>query len=313
VLAHDDEDYLARAATTAEDLDALAPRVPDRVRAEVERADPTLDDDLAAWFSQDCPLPRLTLLGPVHARTCGTPVTKRKPYYTEILAYLATRPHGATPEELAAAFGITTAKSRDYVAIARDWLGTNPRTGGKHLPEARQAPAAKARGIGVYQVIDLLCDADLFRRLRVRGEARGPDGIHDLRTALRLVQGRPFDKLRDGGWSWLSEGDRLDQHMTCAIVDVAHLVTTHSLQAGDLKQARLVAENALRAAPDEEIPRLDLAAVAAAEGHHGEAERILRDEVANRTDDDGAPPDLPDRTQRIIAARGWLPRNKEAS
>lgn len=312
LLEHDDEDYLRQGATTQDDLETLAPQVPQRVRDAVADADPTLDDDLAMWWSQDCPLPKLTLLGPVAARTRGTPVTKRKPYYTEMLAYLATRAHGATPEELANAFSISPAKARDYVRIVRDWLGINPRTGQTHLPDARKAPAAIARGVGVYQVLDLLVDADLFRRLRVRGESRGPDGVEDLRKALRLVQGRPFDRLRDGGWSFLSEGDRLDQHMICAIVDVAHLVTTYSLQAGDTRQARLAAETAALAAPDEEIPRLDLAAVADAEGHPGEAERILRDEVCNRTDDEGAPPELSDRTKRVIATRDWHERTRKA-
>ncbi|SDP61071.1 LysM domain-containing protein [Pedococcus dokdonensis] len=312
LLQHDDQDYLRKGATTRDDLETLAPKVPQRVRDAVADADPTLGDDLAMWWSQDCPLPRLTLLGPVAARTRGTPVTKRKPYYTEMLAYLATRAHGATPEELADAFSITPAKARDYVRIVRDWLGTNPRTGQAHLPDARKAPAAIARGVGVYEVLDLLVDADLFRRLRVRGESRGPDGVDDLRKALRLVQGRPFDRLRDGGWSFLSEGDRLDQHMVCAIVDVAHLVTTYSLQAGDTRQARLAAETAAIAAPDEEIPRLDLAAVADAEGHPREAERILRDEVCNRTDDECAPPELSDRTKRVIATREWHERTRKA-
>ncbi|WP_270888899.1 LysM peptidoglycan-binding domain-containing protein [Pedococcus sp. 5OH_020] len=312
LLEHDDEDYLRSCATTQDDLQTLAPKVPERVSDAVADADPTLDDDLAMWWSQDCPLPRLTVLGPVAARTRGTPVTKRKPYYTEMLAYLATRAHGATPEELAEAFSITPAKARDYVRIVRDWLGRNPRTGEAHLPDARRAPAAIARGVGVYQVLDLLVDANLFRRLRVRGESRGPDGVEDLRKALRLVQGRPFDRLRDGGWSFLSGGDRLDQHMICAIVDVAHLVTTYSLQAGDTRQARLAAETAALAAPDEEIPRLDLAAVADAEGHPGEADRILRDEVCNRTDDEDAPPELSDRTKRVIATREWHERTRKA-
>jgi hypothetical protein len=133
-----------------------------------------------------------------------------------------------------------------------DWLGVNPRTGEKHLPDARQstaakaAKAAKARGVGVYQVDGLLIDADLFRRLRVRGEARGADGITDLSRALTLVGGQPFDQLRTGGWSWLHEGDRLDQHMLCA---VAHMVTTSALKSGDLGQARAAAEFAALAAP----------------------------------------------------------------
>jgi len=225
---------------------------------------------------------------------------------TEILAYLATRPGGVTTGELADTFNITAGKAREYARSVREWLGTDPLTGDLHLPDARHAPAAIDRGVGVYQVLNVLVDVDLFRRLRVRGEARGGDGINDLRTALRLVQGRPFDRLRRGGWGWLLEGDRLDEHMVCAVVDVAHLVTTHSLKAGNLRLARIAAETAALAAPYEEIPRLDLAAVADAEGHHSEAERILRDEVCNRSDDEGAPPELPERTEQILQAKDWL-------
>ncbi|WP_404388836.1 LysM peptidoglycan-binding domain-containing protein [Humibacillus xanthopallidus] len=313
VLDLDDEDYLRDGATTREDLQALAPKVAAQVSDAVLAADPTLDADLAAWWSDDCRLPRLTLLGPVSARTRGTPLTKRKHYFTEMLTYLATRPHGATPAELADTFNITQAKARDYIRILRDWLGVNPRTGDKHLPDARKAPAALARGVGVYQVVDVLVDADLFRRLRVRGEARGPEGIEDLDAALRLVQGQPFSSLKEDRWYWLVEGDRIDQHLLCAIVDVAHLVATQSLRAGDLRRARLAAETAALAAPDEEIPRLDLAAIADAEAHHAEADRILRDDVLNRSDSEGAPPELTDRTRQVIAAKDWLERTRHAS
>ena len=68
----------------------------------------------------------------------------------------------------------------------------------------------------------------------------------------------------------------------------------------------MAAETATLAAPHEEIPRLDLAAVAAAEGHHAEAHRIIRDDVCNRTDDEGPPPELPPRTEQILRTRqGW--------
>ncbi len=230
---------------------------------------------------------------------------------TELLAFIALRRLGATTDEVADTFGITKAKARDYVLTIRQWLGTNPRTKDYHLPDARLAPAAAIRDVPVYQVIDLLIDADLFRRLRVRGEARGgQEGIADLRAALSLVQGRPFDfpveREQGGGWAWLLEGDRIDEHLTVAIVDVAHVVTTHALAAGDLRLARMATETAALAAPYEEIPRLDLAAVAAAEGHHAEAQRIIRDEICNRTDDDNAPPELPTRTEEILRRRqGW--------
>ena len=309
-MPREDDDYLSAAATTAEDLATLAPQVPAGLRQAVEDADPALDADVNAWFADDCDLPRLTLLGPVGARTHGIAIAKRKPYYTELLTYLATRPHGATPEEVADAFSITGPRVRNDIKVLRDWLGVNPRTGRKHLPDARDSAAARARGIGVYQVEDLLVDADLFRRLRVRGESRGADGIDDLRQALQLVTGQPFDKLRPGGWTWLYEGDRLDHHLICGIVDVAHLVTTHALAEGDLNTARAATQIATSAAPYEEIPRLDLAAIAAAAGHRQEAARIVRDEVCNRSDDGHPPLELSERTEQILACSRLAAANK---
>ena len=306
LLDEDDDTYLDAAATTREDLQAIAPRVTSTVRADLEHADPTLDDDIAMWFHPDCALPRLYLLGPVHATTRGTPVTKRKPYLTELLAFIALRRHGATSGEVADAFNITKPKARDYVTILRDWLGTNPRTGEPHLPDARFAPAAAIRDMPVYQVLDLLIDVDLFRRLRARGQARGGQpGMQDLKTALLLVQGRPFDHSvdREAGWTWLLDGDRLDEQVAVAIVDVAHTVATHELAQGDLLAARGAAETATLAAPHEEIPRLDLAAVAAAEGNGAEAQRIIRDEISNRTDEDEPPPELGERTGRVLRQR----------
>ena len=305
-----DEEYLAAAATTTEDLATLAPHVDPNVRAALQDADPTLDEDLATWFDPDCPLPRLTLLGPVTARTRGTPLATRKPYMTEVLTFIATRPHGASCDEIAAAMNITPVKAREYARIVRTWLGTNPRTGDSHLPDARQAPATKARGVNVYQVTGLLVDADLFRRLRARGQAAGPAGIPDLAAALTLVQGPPFDQLRDDRWAWVSEGDRLDHHLACAVVDVAHLLTTHALHAGDTTTARSATETALLAAPYEEIPRLDLARVAAAEGDQAAAQRILLQEIYNRTDDDGVPTDLPTRSDTVLRNRGWAKRDR---
>ncbi|WP_162801924.1 LysM peptidoglycan-binding domain-containing protein [Ornithinimicrobium murale] len=308
LLPEPDEDYLDAAATTAADIDTLAPHVPPTVSQQVVDTDPRLDADLEAWWAKDSALPRLTLMGPVGARTRGKPLVDRRPYFTELLAYLALRPNGATVEETADAFGLNAGKIREYARRCREWLGTNPRTDEPHLPHASRAPAAKNRGVNVYQVIDVLVDLDLFRRLRVRGEARGgPEGIADLRQALRLVQGRPFSQLRTGGWGWLFEGDRLDHHIVCAIVDVAHLVAVHDLQAGETTSARQAAEVAALAAPDEEIPTLDLAAVAHAEGHFAEAVKLLRGEVCNRVEDeDSVPGELPERTQEILDRRGWL-------
>jgi hypothetical protein len=175
------------------------------------------------------------------------------PFFIEVLAYLALREHGATAEEVATAFGYYLSTIRNLVKVVRDRLGINPRTGERHLPEASKSRAAQLRGPPVYQVDDLLVDIDLFGRLRLRGQARTDHGIADLVTALRLVTGRPFSQLRTGGWSWLSDLN-IDHHMVCAIVDVAHYLSSWFPAAGDIRRARAASQTALRAAPTTPCP-----------------------------------------------------------
>jgi nucleoid-associated protein YgaU len=305
VLPEPDTAYLDQAATTTEDLALLAPRVNVETRHAIEAADPDLDADLAAWRDPNCPLPRLTLLGPVQLRARGdqAQVTRRIGYYTEVITYLATRPHGATADQVAEAFGIKPGRVRTDIYLARKWLGTNPRTGKPHLPNAPQAQPA--RGVSVYQIEDILIDADLFRRLRMRGQARGAAGIADLQAALDLVTGQPLDQLRPGGYTWLADNP-LDHYYTAAIVDVAHLLTTHYLAQAQADEAQAAAETALRAAPHEETPRLDLAAALHALGDADAASRLVREAVIHRGDDGVAPEDLPTRSAAIVHRHKWL-------
>ena len=177
------------------------------------------------------------------------------------------------------------------------------------MPSAKTNPAAKARGVGVYQIYGMLLDADLFRRLRVRGQARGPAGMEDYATALRLVTGPPFSQMRDDGGTWLLEGDRIDQLPHLAVVDVAHLLATSALAAGDTATARAAVDIARLAAPDEESPRLDAAAVDVPTDAPREARQTLREQVCNRSDDGEPPMDLNPRTRQILARhRDWLSR-----
>ena len=301
VLPEPDHAYIEAAAVTADDLITVAPRVPEPVAETLQDRDPDLDAQVRAWFSPRCPYPRLSLLGPVTARCHGKPLAKQKAYYTEALAYLALHPHGVTGDQVASALGITVERARTVISTLRLWLGTNPATGSPHLPDAKSSPQAKARGVGLYLVEDLLVDADLFRRLRARGLARGRDGIADLETALQLVTGRPFDQLRPAGWTWLIDGDRVDHHMICAVTDVAHIVVTHHLQSGDLDAAKHGATIALTADPDSETARLDLAGIMVQDGHTTSARQIVADALG-----DNADLDLTSRATGILNGKDWL-------
>ena len=65
-----------------------------------------------------------------------------------------------------------------------------------------------------------------------------------------------------------------------------------------------MAETACEAAPYDDICRLDLVKVAAAEGHDQVADQMLADQVFNRTDDYLPPIDLPKRTSDVVAKEG---------
>ncbi|QBX57290.1 LysM peptidoglycan-binding domain-containing protein [Nocardioides seonyuensis] len=298
-------EYAEVAATTREDVDLLAPVVSESTQEQVSESDPDLDEEVARWQSPHLMGPKLTLLGPVSARTLGDArrMAHRRPFYIELLSFLALRPNGATADEIGTAFGIQPERARKDLGILRGWLGTDKRTGKPHLPNARQT---HVKGEGARYVLSgVATDLDLFRRLRARGQSRGAAGIDDLQTALTLVSGETFSDLRPTGWSWLFEGERLDHIMSCAIVDTAHIVTTQALSVGDLDLARFAAETGNLACPYDETSRLDLVAVRSACGEDEAAERLLADAVLDRSDDGLGPLDTPAHTSRIVRQRGW--------
>ncbi|MBU4188906.1 MAG: hypothetical protein KJ817_11975 [Actinobacteria bacterium] len=304
-LPQPDAEILKIAATTAEDLAVLAPEVPRAASQLIEDADQSLDADFDDWFSDNCQRPRLAVLGVVKVRVGpgGQPAeaAKRRPYYTELVAYLATQPNGATTDQLCSAFATTPARIHRDLGVVRKWLGVDPATGELHLPEAFR-PSATPTGRGVYRLHGVLSDADLFRRLRLRGQARGVDGLEDLLRALRLVSGAPYTQLRPGGGIWLAE-DRDDQHLLVGIIDTAHLTVTMTLQAGDVDSARRAASLAATVAPHEQIHKLDLAAIAEADGDPGQSARLAAESLRQRDPDGPIEPDP--RSSSLANSRGW--------
>jgi LysM repeat protein len=297
MLPRPDRAYVESAATTVEDLAVLAPAVPKSEEAAALAADPTLDQDLADWADPECPRPKLRVLGPVELRAVGektAEVEGRPAYYSELAAYLACHPEGVTPNRVAADFGIQNNTLHSRLTGLRKWMGNKPGSEEWYLPVAH-----RVRGQQVYQLSEVLVDGDLFRRLRARGEARGPRGIDDFKTALELVAGQPYERQRSNGFGWLVDTP-VDQYAVVAIVDVAHVYATHSLAEGRPRDAMWAAERAIAAAPSEDKPRLDLAKAMQALGELDEADRYLGREVFNRTDDDRAPLDPSDRTKEIF-------------
>jgi hypothetical protein len=308
VLPQSVASILATSATTARDVQALAPSVPATARRQIDEADPDLDQDLASWHSADTTRPRLSLLGPVQVRAQGDlPADRpRLAWHTEIVAYLAGRPRGVNAQQLGTDLwpqdvNITSkTKLRQTMHLVRKWLGTDPATGQPYLPPL---PTAAQGGVGLYRINDLLSDAELFRRLRLRGVTHGSDGIRDLEAALLLVSGPPFGQRRSTGYTWLTGQDH---ECTAMIVDVAHLVATYHLADNRPDRAAAAAKISLLTASHDDVALLDLVAACDAQGNHSEARVWVQKILSNH--DAEVEEDLPPRTAEILHRRHWTSR-----
>ncbi|MHA3700746.1 LysM peptidoglycan-binding domain-containing protein [Jatrophihabitans sp. YIM 134969] len=297
--------YLEHTAATEDDIDVLGPRTTEVLRDDVEGADPELDAELAAWHDPNCTRPKIRLLGPVAVTAQGElpAQSPRLSWNTEVVAYLATRPTGVSAER----FGTDLwpgepdiagkTKVRQAVMIARKWLGESP-DGHEYLPKG--TTASVNGGIARYEITDALVDAELFRRLRLRGLARGAGGIDDLWAALDLVDGIPFDARRPGGYSWLAD-DPLDHYFAGMIADTANTVATHHLAAGEPRRAAAAAQVALRAGSSEDTPLLNLMLACDAQGNRAEGDVYKLRIMANH--DAEVEEDLPPHTFLVLNRR----------
>jgi len=290
-VSADDEDQATIAAADGAEEDGrlleLNPKTRQAVaRLErVERADPDLDGDLAAYEDQGTSTrPGIGILGEPVVRAAGKVPTNRHPWYCEVMVYLALHPRGVTADKALTDLWpdgrggdgkpVAAVTLRRAMSAARQWVG-----GEAYLP----AMGAE----GLYRLRGHLLDWDLFRRLRKRAEARqeaGHDGaVADYRAALRLVRGPVLSPLRPGGYAWLTNPDQQhDVHIPGVVTDTTHALVDLALAADDLALARWAAEVALLVDEHRSLdrPMVDLMRVLHAEGHLGEAERVARQLLA---------------------------------
>ena len=309
MLPEADEIYLATAATTAEDLAAVAPSVPEEVRKQLADLDATLDQDLADWYDESSPRPKVHLLGPVEvtALNGGDPVAVDNLRGTlSFIAYLAWLERGVTGERAAADCGWASVKTvQNRGTNARFLLGKRP-DGSDWLPDAGLSAGALrgttptydlAKGIG-----GVLNTADLFVRLKHRAECRGDAGgcEEDLVKALALVTGTPFEGATEQRFKWLMRTGRPDDILAGAIHDAAHTLATRAVTQGRTDLVRLACEAARRANPNADISWLDQAAATEAESGRATAGELVRERVLDRFDED-----LPARSETIVEQREW--------
>ena len=326
ILPAADVDYTSQTANTREDLARLAPVVQphtsgrrgdgvDQADLDQTDPDPTLDDELAAWWNQDTDRPRVEVLGGVSMWGIGdrapdlTPallkaikmVTDRRPTFTLLMAFLALHPQGVTLEQVELVTGLVGNDARSRITSLRGYLGV--RTDGTARISLGKSGRPKADDPPhLYVLEDALVDADLFRRLYQRAIRRGADGLTDLVTALELVNGRPFTLPKDDPrWLWATDGEGLAAQYTALIGDAAHLVITRAVLDGDLALARRACETWRACDPSSEALAGDDRLVTLAEGHPDQAQQIAA-ELWTRNDDETGPTEPSERTQQILAA-----------
>ncbi len=200
------------------------------------------------------------VLGPVVVRGACRPL--RRSRTTELVAYLALHPHGASTDVWATALWpdrlVAPATLHSTCSVARRALGRSA-TGRDHLPKSRGRLRLRPT-VGT--------DWARFTRL-----AASPQ-LPEWSRALDLVRGRPFDDLA-ADWPVL-EG--FVAEMEEAVVDVALRVAAHHLSGARPAAARLAARAArrgLRASPfDERLYRVLLEA-ADRQGHPAGVESVM--------------------------------------
>lgn len=264
-----------------------------------------LDDKVAAWFDDSrVDIARVRIMGPVQVTAPGTIEPNRMTVCTELVTYMAT--HGKRiedPAKLDMALWperAVSVKTRTQAVVrARTWLGTDaddePRLSKGYRGEFHLGPS-------------VLLDWDLFQELAKRGMAAGPEEADDLAAALRLVRGKPFEKIPEHRYAWVAE-TFLEQDIPVAVIDVAHRLAELLRRAGDVRGARDAARTAQTVDRYDERPWRDLLEAEHALGNTRTVQSLISDlETTLEVDVDD---ELDPETNEVIAR--VFPRRRNAS
>ncbi|MCF4120405.1 LysM peptidoglycan-binding domain-containing protein [Antribacter sp. KLBMP9083] len=195
------------------------------------------------WVEPTAPKPARTpvvrVLGPVElAGMTGTPLpASHQRQALELVSFLAFNP-GARGADISKALWPSRepnlATRRSAVSRARRWLGVDA-YGYEYLPRywsSDDGSQVDQESAG-YRLRGVTTDWDQFCELVGPDVTSAP--LEDLRSALTLVRGRPFEDAPARKYVW---AETLLQEITAGVVDVAHEVARRALVVGDIALAR---------------------------------------------------------------------------
>jgi DNA-binding SARP family transcriptional activator len=201
---------------------------------------------------------RVGVLGPIIVERDGIPV-ELTPRMCELVAYLATHPHGVTDDQLRCA--IWPDRSPSPASLRNLLWQTRQRLGDID----GEPVVAMADSDGRYRLAAVTSDFGLLDDAADNNGAAG--------AVLRMVRGRPFEARRGFEWAY-AEG--LVAWAERRIVAAAERVADYAIAAGDTGAAVAVIEAALLAVPTDERLFRVLIRVHAATGDRTAVDGVVR-------------------------------------
>jgi nucleoid-associated protein YgaU len=243
--------------------------------------------------------PYVRLLGPVDVLGArgpepvtlkdGRAVASHLARATALVAYLASRPGGATMEQVSEALSpvrrLTPNTIWSLASRTRKWLGSDP-DGLPYFPRTSDAGAS---------MLHPAVRTDWSDWLDLVGDDVTSTPLSRLLEALALVRGRPFEGVTERHYVW---ADPLRQEMVAGIVDVAHEVVRRALLIPDGAAARKAVSVGKLVDPTNELLWRDALRIEYVAGTRESRKRLVEQLYAFADD---LETDLEPETEQLIA------------